>query len=188
MGRRKNHRVQLYLLSFVLCMGAAPGPEREIFRDDFREISRWKAFPSAGVALALSGGEGATGRALRLDFDFAGHAGWAAARREVAIDLPENWELDVSLRGEALANDLEIKLIDATGQNVWWAVRRDLAPPARGTALRLKKRHFSFAWGPAGGGEIPHVAALELTLAPRAGGKGWIAFHSLPVTCPPPPA
>ena len=187
MGRRKDRRVHLRVLSFVLCLGAAPGPERTIFRDDFQDPSQWKAFPSAGVALALSGAEAITGRALRLDFDFAGHAGWAAARREVAIDLPENWELDFSLRGEALANDLEVKLIDASGQNVWWAVRRDLAPPAAGTTLRLKKRHFSFAWGPAGGGEIRHVAALELTVTARAGGKGWIAIDELQLISLAPP-
>ena len=176
---------------FAFCLAAAPGGERAIFREDFQDPSRWKAFPSAGVSLALSGAGAATGRALRLDFDFAGHAGWAAARREVAIDLPENWELGVSLRGEAASNDLEIKLIDATGQNVWWAVRRDFAPPPGGTTLRLKKRHFSFAWGPAGGGEIRHVAALELTVTARAGGKGWIAFAALavtPLTPPGPPA
>jgi len=173
---RRGDRVRLRALLFAFCLAAAPASEKEIFRDDFQDPSRWKAFPSAGVSLALSGAGAATGRALRLDFDFAGHAGWAAARREVAIDFPENWELDVSLRGEAASNDLEIKLIDATGQNVWWAVRRDLAPPTGGTTLRLKKRHFSFAWGPAGGGEIRHAAALELTVTARAGGKGWIAF------------
>jgi len=179
--------VRLYLLGFVFCLAAAPGPERAIFRDDFQDPSQWQALPSAGVRLALSGAEANTGRALRLDFDFAGHAGWAAARREVAIDLPENWEFDFSLRGEAQANDLEIKLIDASGQNVWWAVRRDLAPPAAGTTLRLKKRHFSFAWGPAGGGEIRHVAALEVTVTARAGGKGWITIDALKLTPLPPP-
>jgi F5/8 type C domain len=176
-----------YLLGFALCLAAAPGQERTIFRGDFQEVSLWQALPSAGVALAVSGAEGKTGRALRLDFDFAGHAGWAAARREVAIDLPENWELDFSLRGEAASNDLEIKLIDASGQNVWWAVRRDLTPPAAWTTLRLKKRHFSFAWGPAGGGEIRHVAALELTVTARSGGKGWIAIDELELTSLPPP-
>jgi hypothetical protein len=177
----------LYLLGFALCLAAPPGLERPIFREDFQEISSWQALPSAGVRLALSGVEGTGGRALRLDFDFAGHAGWAAARREAPIDLPENWELDLSLRGEAPANDLEIKLIDDSGQNVWWAVRRDLAPPRSWTALHLKKRHFSFAWGPAGGGEIRHVAALEIAVTARAGGKGWIAIDELTLTSLPPP-
>lgn len=171
----------------LIFFAAAPGPVRPIFREDFREISSWQALPSAGVRLALSGAEGAGGRALRFDFDFAGHAGWAAARREVAIDLPENWELDFSMRGEASANDLEIKLVDVTGQNVWWAVRRDLAPPRSWTILNLKKRHFSFAWGPAGGGGIRHVAAIEIAVTARAGGNGWIAIGDLTLAPIPPP-
>jgi hypothetical protein len=171
----------------LVFLAAAPGPERPIFREDFHEISSWQALPSAGVRLTLSSAEGAGGRALRFDFDFAGHAGWAAARREVAIDLSENWELDFSLRGEAPANDLEIKLIDVTGQNVWWAVRRDLAPPRSWSTLQVKRRHFSFAWGPAGGGEIRHVAAIEIAVTARAGGGGWIAIGELTLAPLPPP-
>ncbi len=174
--------VRLSLMGFLLCLAVVPAPEQTIFRDDFREVSRWQGLPSAGVRLAVSAGEGTLGRALRLDFDFAGHAGWAAVRREVAIDLPENWELDLSLRGEAPANDLEIKLVDASGQNVWWAVRRGFSPPSSRTTLRLKKRHFSFAWGPAGGGEIRRVSALEIAVTARAGGRGWIVMDALELT------
>jgi len=135
----------------------------------------------------LSPAEGKRRKALRLDFDFHGRAGWAAIRRDVAIDLPENWELDLSLSGDAPANDLEIKLVDASGENVWWTVRRDFAPPPSGTTLRSKKRHFSFAWGPAGGGEIRRVAAFEIAVTARAGGKGWIAIEDLTLIALPPP-
>ncbi len=155
--------------------------------DDFEDLARWKAAPSAGVKLELSATEGLHGRALRLDFDFAGRAGWAAARRAVALDLPENYELSFALRGQGRANDLEIKLVDASGENVWWSVRRDFEPPASWTTVRLKKRHFSFAWGPAGGGEIRHAAAIEFTVTARAGGSGWIALDDLTLTPLPPP-
>src|SRR5207253_5851961 len=124
-----------------------------------------------GATLALTSAEGIHGRALRLDFDFDGRAGWAAARRELPIDLPENYELAFAIRGDAPANDLEVKLIDSSGENVWWAVRRDFAPPRAWAPIRLKKRHFSFAWGPARGGEIRHAAALEITVTARAGGQ-----------------
>ena len=128
---------------------------------------------------------------MRLDFDFGGHAGWAAARRDVAVDLPENWELGFSMRGESAPNDLEVKLIDASGENVWWAVRRDFTPSSSWTRLVSKKRHFSFAWGPAGGGEIRQASALEITVTARAGGRGWIAIEALTITplpAPGPPA
>ena len=171
----------------LLSFAPGPGPEKTIFREDFRDISRWQAIPSAGVRLELSGAEANAGPALRLDFDFAGHAGWAAVRREVAIDLPENWELGFSLRGEAASNDLEIKLVDGSGENVWWAVRRDFPPPSSWTRLVSKKRHFSFAWGPAGGGEIRHAAALEIAVTARAGGRGWIEIEDMTLTALPPP-
>ena len=171
----------------LLSLAPGPGPEKTIFREDFRDISRWQAIPSAGVRLELSSAEAAAGRALRLDFDFAGHAGWAAVRREVAIDLPEDWELGFSLRGEAASNDLEIKLVDGSGENVWWAVRRDFPPPSSWTRLVSKKRHFSFAWGPAGGGEIRHAAALEIAVTARAGGRGWIEIEDMTLTALPPP-
>jgi hypothetical protein len=172
------------LSAALLSLAPAAAPEKTIFREDFRDISRWQAAPSAGVQLALSG---AAGGGLRLDFDFGGRAGWAAVRREVAIDLPENWELELSVRGEAKANDLEIKLVDGSGQNVWWAVRREFAPPHARTTLRSKKRHFSFAWGPAGGGEIRHVAALEIAVTARGGGRGWLAIEDLTLKPLPPP-
>jgi hypothetical protein len=164
---------------------AAPDSPRTI--DDFETIAAWKTAPSAGVKLELSSAEGIHGKALRLDFDFAGHAGWAAARRSVDLDLPENYELSFALRGAARANDLEVKLLDASGENVWWSVRRDFEPPSSWTTVRIKKRHFRFAWGPAGGGEIRHAAAIELTVTARAGGAGWIAFDDLTLTPLPPP-
>jgi F5/8 type C domain-containing protein len=172
---------------FVFLLALASAPEQAILRDDFQDISRWQALPSAGVRLELSGVAGDRGRAMRLDFDFGGHAGWAAARRAVAVDLPENWELAFSVRGEAASNDLEVKLIDASGENVWWAVRRDFTPPPSWTRLVSKRRHFSFAWGPAGGGEIRHAAALEITVTARAGGRGWIAIEELTMAPLPPP-
>src|SRR6266581_7584355 len=136
----------------LLLLGVAPSP-RAIWRDAFDDPRAWRPVPAQGVGLTLSPAEGKRGKALRLDFDFHGRAGWAAIRRDVAIDLPENWELDLSLSGDAPANDLEIKLVDASGENVWWAVRRDFAPPQSWTTLRSKKRQFSFAWGPERGGE-----------------------------------
>ena len=109
----------------------APADTSPRVLDDFENVSLWKAAPAAGVKLELSSteGEGARGRALRLDFDFQGHAGWAAARRDLPLDLPENWEITFSLRGTAPVNDLEVKLVDPSGENVWWAVRRGEAPP-----------------------------------------------------------
>src|SRR4051812_28215247 len=60
------------------------------------EVSQWISAPSDGVSLNLAN----DGGALRMDFDFHGHGGWAAARRPVNIDVPENFRFVFRLRGE----------------------------------------------------------------------------------------
>ena len=136
------------------------------------ELSAWKATPADGVSLALGSEPAVSGGALRLDFDFHGGGGYAVAHRAVSLDLPANYEFTFRVRGECPVNNLEFKLIDASGDNVWWVNQRDVefTPVAR--AMTLKKRHISFAWGPQGGGEPRHVAALEFAVTAGRGGRG----------------
>ena len=162
-------------------------PARGATLDDFEDVSGWKSVPSDGVSLNLSQTEGVSGKALRLDFDFHGGAGYAVARRELPFDLPDNYEISFRLRAEAPVNNLEFKLIDATGDNVWWVNRRNFEFPREWTQVRLKKRHIQFAWGPLGGGEIRNVAAIELAITAGTGGKGYVLLDELTVK-PLPPA
>lgn len=184
---------RLLLAAAALPLLAGPASQEPASRvlDDFRDVSAWTAAPSEGVRLELSRQAAEKGSALRLDFDFQGRAGWAAARRDISIELAENWELAFEVRGAAPPNTLEIKLIDPTRENVWWSVRREFTPESRWRPLRLKKRHFSFAWGPAGGGEIRRAAAFEIAITAGSGGRGWIEISdltltSLPLPQPPP--
>ena len=150
--------------------------------DDFADISRWKVLPSDGIEAAISPAEGG----LRLDYDFQGRGGYAVVRREIPLDLPENYEITFRMRGEGLPNTLEFKLVDPTQENVWWVTRRDFEPPREWTEIRFKKRHIQFAWGPKGGGEIRRVAAIELTVTAGRGGKGHVIFDDLTLTERPP--
>lgn len=154
--------------------------------DDFEEVSGWKAVPSDGVSLKLSQAEGVSGKALRLDFDFHGGAGYAVARKELPFKLPDNYEISFRLRGEAPVNNLEFKLIHPSGDNVWWVNRRNFEFPREWERVRIKKRHIQFAWGPLGGGEIHDVAALELAITAGTGGKGYILLDELTLTELPP--
>ncbi|MFO7655172.1 MAG: discoidin domain-containing protein [Candidatus Krumholzibacteriia bacterium] len=158
------------------------------------DIAAWTAHPADGVAMELSRGEGAAGAAdgaLRLDFRFTG-GGWAVARRKLDVPLPADYVLRFRLRGDAPANHLELKLIDESGENVWWHVWRDLAWPAEWTTFRVRKRDVSFAWGPRGGGELERVAAIEFAVTAGSGGEGTVWIDALelvrrePVTGPPP--
>ena len=140
--------------------------------DDFESASAWSAHPADGVALTLQSDTGAHGKSLRLDFDFHGGGGYAVARRAVSLDLPDNYAFSFRMRGVAPANHLEFKLVDSTGDNVWWQVTRDLQFPRDWRKFSIKKRQIQFAWGPVGGGEIQHVAAIEFAITAGKGGTG----------------
>ncbi len=164
---------------FILFIGAAPSTRT---LDDFATAAAWTAAPSDGVGLEISADQGA----LRLDFDFHGGAGYAVARKAFAVDLPANWQISFRLRGEAPVNNLELKLIDASGQNVWWLNRRDFQFPVDWRELRNKKRQVQFAWGPLGGGEMKHMAAIEFAVTAGTGGRGTVWIDDLTFTELPP--
>src|SRR5690606_11918381 len=147
--------------------------------DDFETPGRWTAHPSDGVELRITADTGRTGRAMRLDFDFRGGSGYAIARRELPLELPENYEFVFWLRADAPVNDLEFKLVDPTGENVWWVNRRRYEYPREWTRIVVKKRHIEFAWGPAGGGEPERIAALELVVTAATGGRGTVWVDDL---------
>ena len=81
------------------------------------------------------GDSGPGGRALCLDFDFGSVSGYAIARRKRSLDYPANFELSFYLRGDAKPNELQVKLVDASGENVWWNQRPDFAFPREWQAI-----------------------------------------------------
>jgi len=93
--------------------------QSSVMVDDFESIREWKPVPSDGVTLNLSQDTGVHGKAIRLDFDFHGHGGYAVIHRDLKLALPANYEFSFSIRGPAPINALEFKLIDPTGDNVW---------------------------------------------------------------------
>ncbi len=158
---------------------ASAAPARPVVVDAFESTAPWKAQPADGVSLALATDAGAVGRAMRLDFDFHGGGGYAVAHRAVALDLSGNWRFTFRMRGECDPNNLEFKLIDASGENVWWVNRRDVVFSKDWTTVTIKKRHVSFAWGPRGGGEPGPIAALEFAVTAGKGGKGSVWLDDL---------
>jgi len=177
------------LLSGVLLatQGAMAPP---LFLDDGTDAASWRAVPSEGVGLAVASEDGE----LRLDFDFHGGSGWAAAWRPLELELPESFLLRIALRGDAPANTLEVKLVMAgeEGETVWWARRPAFEPPQSKSVLELKRRHFSFAWGPERGRPLDRVARLEIAIVAGEGGAGrmWIdeiTLEARPAPAPPGP-
>ncbi len=168
--------------------GAAPveAAVGAILVDGFEDISAWSAHPAEGVSLGLASDTGAVGRALRLDVRFERGTGYAVARRAVSLDLPPDYVFRFKLRGEIPVNHLELKLVDSTGQNVWWHVRRDLEFPRAWRTLSSRRRQIRFAWGPAGGGEIRRVAFIEFAVTAGEGGSGSVWLDDLEIEPLPP--
>ncbi len=85
--------------------------------DSLDDPAPWRALGSDGVTRGRPRRpRRARGGALRLDLDLAGTAGYAIARRELPLELPEDFELSFELRGEVPINNLEVKLVDASGR------------------------------------------------------------------------
>jgi len=177
-------RATLLLSTLLLGPSAAAQSERRL--DDFSSASRWRAEASDGVAASARPFEGG----LRLDYDFSRGSGYAFLRRELPLELPENFELSFRIRGEGAANALELKLVDASGENVWWHRRPDYVPPGEWTTIRVRRRQIEFAWGPTQYRTLRRAAAIEFVVAAGSGGgRGWIAVDDLAITpLPVPPA
>ncbi|HEX2722875.1 MAG TPA: hypothetical protein VHM24_08155, partial [Gemmatimonadaceae bacterium] len=150
--------------------------------DDFETVTAWKAIPSDDVTLRVGQESGVHGKAIRLDFDFHGHGGYAVIHRDVKLALPANYEFSFSIRGDAPVNTLEFKLVDPTGDNVWWSNQPGFVFPREWKTVTRKKRHITFAWGPLGGGDMKSVAGIELAITAGTGGKGTVWIDDLELT------
>src|SRR5262249_2564677 len=133
---------------------------------------------------------GVRGKALRLDFDFAKTAGYAFVRRDLPLQLPDNYEISFYLRGNAPANNLEVKLTDASSDNVWWFERKNFEIPGEWKRITIKKRQIAFAWGPTQDRTLRKSDKIEFVIsAGRGGGSGSIEIDDLQLReLPPPPA
>jgi len=132
----------------------------------------WTTNAASGSSASLH----SEGGALRLDYSLTGHGAFVIARRELRMALPAHYVVSLQLRGEGSPGELQLKLVDATGANVWWWRRPGFAPTAAGARLVLRRASLAFAWGPASGGEPREIGAVELALASDTGAAGrlWI--------------
>ena len=184
---RTTHRFAVLLIAFAgVSTGFAASPA--IVIDNFVSVAAWQPVTSDGVDLKITTDAGRDGNAMRLDFDFRGKAGYVIARHERSLEIPENFQFTFWIRGDALANNLEFKLVDPSGDNVWWVNRRDFVFSKDWTRVTLKKRHFSFAWGPLGGGDPKTINAIEIAVTAGNGGKGTVWMDDLVLTPLDPPA
>jgi len=183
---RRATRHALAALGLALAAWGTPRPahpaESSSVRvlDTFEDIAPWTAVASDGVQASVHPTEGVQGPGLRLDFDLAGTAGYALARRALPLDLPPRYEITFYLRADTPANNFQVKLLDASGENVWWFHRPDFQFPREWQLVRIKKRHIEFAWGPSTERTLRHAATIEFGVAAgRGGGRGSLYVSQL---------
>ncbi len=167
------------LPALLLALAPTAGAADELL-DDFADPAVWTVSASDDVKAALRPAEGPHGAALCIDFDFGKVTGYVSARRALQIDYPARFEFTLNVRGDALPNALQFKLVDATGDNVWWANRPDYRFAQEWHAERFRQRDIGFAWGPTADRTLRRTASAELVIASGSGaGKGSACFDQL---------
>ncbi|CAG1018156.1 hypothetical protein BURC_02891 [Burkholderiaceae bacterium] len=152
-------------------------PLRHELLDDFRDTSAWQASASDQVRASLRGDADGS---LCLDHDFAGVSGYAVMRRALPMRWPENFALIVRWKGHGATNDVQVKFVDASGDNVWWMNRPNHRLPAQLREVAIKRRHIDFAWGPTTDRRLRETQFIEFVVAAgREGGRGSLCVARL---------
>lgn len=177
-------------LILVLLLLAMPGmaSAQSVILDDFDGAAGWNVAASDGVSSSAQDIVTDTGRGLRMDFDFQRGSGYAFIARALPRTWPDNFEISVRLRGRLPPNAIEIKLVDASGDNVWWYREADRHFTGDWEEVRFRRRHVTFAWGPASDQRLGSTARAEIVVVAGSGGRGSIEFDRMtltPLTVPP---
>ncbi len=172
------------LAVFVLPSVHAQAPTQVLA--NFEPEEGWRAMASNQVSGALRAVPGEQGGAMCLDYGYHGVSGHASLERDLPLEFPENYRLDLHLRGNAPANEFQFKFIDASGDSVWWVQRQHYAVPREWTTVSFQRRHVSRAWGPDPSPFPQHTARLQFTIYNNVGGKGSVCFDQLTLTPLPP--
>ncbi|HEY9237559.1 MAG TPA: hypothetical protein VIP10_01860, partial [Burkholderiaceae bacterium] len=152
---------------------AAQAQAQDRVLDDFENPAAWTVAATDDVKAALRSVDGPHGKALCIDFDFGSVTGYISAQRALPIEFPARYEFTLDVRGDAPPNALQFKLVDASGENVWWGQRPEFRFPREWQALKFRQRQIEFAWGPTTDRALRRTATVELVIASGSGaGKG----------------
>lgn len=144
-------------------------PAQARLLDDFKDATPWRASASDQVKATLR--RDADG-SLCLDADFAGVSGYAVMRRELPLDWPAQFDIVLRLKSRGATNDFQFKLVDDSGDNVWWVNRPNAELPPSLRELKLRNRHVSLAWGPTSDKTLRRTRYVEFVVAAgRDGGR-----------------
>jgi F5/8 type C domain len=168
----------LFAILLFFAMASANAKDATVVLDAFDNATPWRVIASTQVSGTIRADSGA----LCLDYDFNGVSGYVGIQRDLAIEYTGNYRFDFRLRGQSPDNDLQFKLIDGSGDNVWWVNRPKYVYPQEWTPVRYKRRHIGKAWGPGADPKLRSSAKLEFTINNSSGGKGAVCFDALTFT------
>ncbi len=146
---------------------------------DLAEPGGWLAIAPGDAELKIHAEAEAGHPSLSLEFDFHGGGGFVVARKPLALSLPDDFAVEVDIRGIGPPNTLEVKLVDPSNTNVWRYQERELALTPETRTLHVPGSAIDFAWGPAGGGAPRELGAVEIGLVAGPGGRGRLSISGL---------
>ncbi len=168
-------------IATLVCLGGADAQQRPRVLDTFESLAPYDTVLSDGVSATITPAPGYEGQGARFAYNFHGGAGYASMRRALSLTFPENYEISFYVRGEGPANNLEFKLADQSGENVWWRVQRNFTPSSEWQRIVIRKRHVEFAWGPTEDRTLRRSAFLEFVVSAGSGGEGALEIDQLAI-------
>ncbi|MCL4551278.1 MAG: hypothetical protein M1495_22220 [Bacteroidetes bacterium] len=105
------------IIFLFLCISVLKAQPKQL--DDFSSPSGWKSFASDGVTIKTSIVEGFKGKAIKLEYNFTKGSGYGGIQKVLPISLPANYQFTFYVKAESPNNNLEFKLLDKSGENVW---------------------------------------------------------------------
>ena len=176
-------------LAVVACFVAVPtfAAEKARVLDSFDATTGWTATGTDDVSAALRVVPGRSGQALCLTYDFNGVSGAASIRKTLPIDYPDGFALSFDVRGKMPPNTLQLKLIDDSGDNVWWFQQPHFAPGPAWKTVEATSRQVEFAWGPVKDRTLGHTRDVEFVVYAEAqpsqtANRGEVCFDNLRLT------
>lgn len=148
---------------------------------DFEGEASWlpSAAPGIEPSVKVVEREG-SGRALRIEYDFTGAAGFVVATLPMSIEMPGSYELSYELRGGGAPGNLEVKLLGPDdGATVWWHLTKGVAWPEAWTRLTSRSRQFRYAWGPIFNTPFERISGIEFAVSAAEAGKGFIEIDNV---------
>ena len=172
-------RLKVFVAILWVAIGYMDGLCGTELLDSFDTTAGWKIIASDAVSINTDNADGYEGRGIRFDYEFTAGTGYCGIQKQFPMLLPENYEFSFYIRADVKVNNLEFKILDSSGDNVWWYVFRNYEFPREWRKITIKKRDIQFAWGPAEDRTLRSFDKIEFIMSSVHGGAGTMYIDEL---------